>query len=161
MFRLTATLGVSRLLMSVLAFPCHTCFLVPVQRTLSSSIELSDEFGHVSVRTVGTGLSTSKKDRNLEKTRTRTLNTVKGKTPRPIHNEDAPVIPEGNLFPLNLDPPSTNPVSQSGSERGAYYLIRSSPSPLPFLILFIFSHCHTFLDALPRPSVISPLCVFS
>jgi hypothetical protein len=105
------------------------------------SIELSDEFGRVSsrnsTRVVGTVPATTKKDRNVEKTRTRTLSAVKGRAPGPILNEEEPVIPDGSFFPLNLDLPSADPVNQSESEQGSYFIIFSLP-----LVLFTFSSLH-------------------
>ena len=107
------------------------------------SIELSDEFGRVSsrnsTRAVGTVPATAKKDRNVEKTRTRTLSAVKGRAPGPIHNEDEPVIPDGSFFPLHLDLPSADPANQSESEPGSYFIILSLS-----LVLFTFSSLHDY-----------------
>src|SRR6267142_2105766 len=124
------------------------------------SIELSDEFGRISsrnsTRAVGTVPATAKKDRNVEKTRTRTLSAVKGRAPGPIHNEDEPVIPDGSFFPLNLDLPGADPANQSESEPSSYFIISL---PLP-LVLFTFSTVTLSRGAEPS-GVISPYCVFS
>ena len=100
------------------------------------SPELSDEFGRVSSRNSTRGAVTVpvKKDRNVEKTRTRTLSGVKGRAPGAVVNEEEIVIPDGSFFPLNLDPHGGEPASPSDSERGPYILQLSS------LIIFLPHH---------------------
>jgi hypothetical protein len=82
------------------------------------STDLLDEFGRVPSR----GLSTvpAKKDKNVEKTRTRTLSAAKGRAPGPLPNDEDTLIPDGSFFPLNLDLPDG--VDPAESERGSYYL---------------------------------------
>ncbi len=103
----------------------------------------------------GAGTAPPKKDRNVEKTRTRTLSAAKGRAPGPMPTEEEPIIPDGSFFPLNLDPPGDDHANPSESERGQYlslslffsrYLLSPSPSHLP--------------DALWRPGVISSIKVF-
>jgi len=74
-----------------------------------------------------------KKDRNVEKTRTRTL----GRAPGAVVNEEAMVIPDCSFFPLNLDPHGGEPASPSDSERGPYILQLSS-----FIIFLPHHHRH-------------------
>jgi hypothetical protein len=83
------------------------------------STDHTDEFGRVPSR--GNGTVPPRKDKNVEKTRTRTLSAAKGRAPGPLPHEEEPVIPDGAFFPLNLDPPGGgDPASQSESERGSY-----------------------------------------
>jgi len=91
-------------------------------KSQKTSTELSDEFGRVSSRNSARGAVTVpvKKDRNVEKTRTRTLSGVKGRAPSTVPNEEEIVIPDGSFFPLNLDPLGGEPASPSDSERGPY-----------------------------------------
>ena len=85
------------------------------------STDLLDEFGRVPSR--GNGTVPAKKDKNVEKTRTRTLSAAKGRAPGPLPNDEEPLIPDGSFFPLNLDPPGGgDPAGHSESERGPYYL---------------------------------------
>jgi len=70
-----------------------------------------------------------KKDRNVEKTHTRTLSGVKGWAPwapGAVVNEEEIVIPDGSFFPLNLDPHGSKSTSLSDSERGPSLLHLSS-----------------------------------
>lgn len=92
------------------------------------SADLLDEFGRVPSRSNGT--VPAKKDKNVEKTRTRTLSAAKGRPPGPLPSEEDTFIPDGSFFPLNLDPPGGgDPAGPSESERGSYYLsITSFPS---------------------------------
>ena len=83
-----------------------------------------DEFGRVPSRG-GNDTFPPKKDKNVEKTRTRTLSAAKGRAPGPLLEED-PVIPDGSFFPLNLDPLG-DPAGHSDAERG---LSHRSLSPL-------------------------------
>jgi Domain of unknown function (DUF1708) len=101
-------------------------------RSQKPSTELSDEFGRVSSRNSTRGAVTVpvKKDKNVEKTRTRTLSGVKGRAPGPVVNEEEVVIPDGSFFPLNLDPHGGEPASPSDAERGPYLL------HLPSLVIF-------------------------
>jgi len=104
-------------------------------RTTSSPLKLpkpstdpSDEFGRVASRgsaRVPATVPAAKKERNVEKPRTRTLSAAKGRAPGLPLNEEEPVIPDGSFFPLNLDPPSADAASPSESERGPYYLTLS------------------------------------
>jgi len=97
--------------------------------------ELSDEFGRVSSRNSTRAVVTIPvKDRNVEKTRTRTLSGVKGRAPGAVVNEEEIVIPDGSFFPLNLNPHGGEPASPSDSERGPYILQLSS------LIIFLPHH---------------------
>jgi len=75
-----------------------------------------------------------KKDRNVERTHTRTLSGVKGRALGAVVNEEEIVIPDGSFFPLNLDPHGGEPASPSDSERGLYLLHLSS------LIIFLPHH---------------------
>jgi hypothetical protein len=68
------------------------------------STDLLDEFGRVPSRVNGT-VPPTKKDKNVEKTRTRTLSAAKGRAPGPLINDEDTLIPDGSFFPLNLDPP--------------------------------------------------------
>ena len=78
-----------------------------------------DEFGRVPSRGLGT-VPPTKKDKNVEKTRTRTLSAAKGRAPGPLLNDEDTLIPDGSFFPLNLDlPGGPDPAEQ---ERGSYYL---------------------------------------
>jgi hypothetical protein len=90
-------------------------------KTHRQSTDHLDEFGRVPSR----GLDTfpPKKDKHVEKTRTRTLSAAKGRAPGPLVNEEEPLIPDGSFFPLNLDPPGGgDPASHPDSERGSYSL---------------------------------------
>ena len=90
------------------------------------STDLLDEFGRVPSR--GNGTVPPKKDKNVEKTRTRTLSAAKGRAPGPLPNDEDTLIPDGSFFPLNLDPPGAGDPGHSESERGPYYLsINSFP----------------------------------
>jgi hypothetical protein len=89
-------------------------------KTHRQSTDHLDEFGRVPSRVNDT--FPGKKDKNVEKTRTRTLSAAKGRAPGPPLNEEEPVIPDGSFFPLNLDPPAGDPASHPDSERGSYYL---------------------------------------
>jgi hypothetical protein len=60
----------------------------------------------------------SKKDKNAEKPRIRTLSAAKGRAPGIVSNDDDPLIPDGSFFPLNLDP-LRDGAGASDSERGA------------------------------------------
>ena len=85
------------------------------------STDLLDEFGRVPSRTNGT--VPARKDKNVEKTRTRTLSAAKGRAPGPLPNDEDTIIPDGSFFPLNLDPPGGgDPAGHSESERGSCYL---------------------------------------
>ncbi|KAH9987661.1 hypothetical protein BJV74DRAFT_978753 [Russula compacta] len=85
-----------------------------------------DEFGRVSSRAsarAGPATIPAKKDKNVEKTRTRTLSAAKGRAPGPILPEEELIIPDGSFFPLNLDPPGGDHLaSPSGSEHDYGYL---------------------------------------
>ena len=99
-------------------------------RTTSTSLkptDASDEFGRVTSRGSARGTATvpGKKDKNTEKTRIRTLSTPKTRPPGPIVHEDEPLIPDGSFFPLNLDPPTSDPASLSDSERGVCHISSS------------------------------------
>jgi hypothetical protein len=89
-------------------------------KTHRQSTDHLDEFGRIPSR----GLDThpGKKDKHVEKTRTRTLSAAKGRAPGPLVNDEEPVIPDGSFFPLNLDPPGGDPPGHSESERGSYFL---------------------------------------
>jgi hypothetical protein len=90
------------------------------------STDLLDEFGRVPSRSNGT--VPAKKDKNVEKTRTRTLSAAKGRAPGPLPNDEDTLIPDGSFFPLNLDPPGGgDPAGHSESERGSYYLYHFFP----------------------------------
>ena len=91
------------------------------------SADLLDEFGRVPSRGNG-GLTVpaAKKDKNVEKTRTRTLSAAKGRAPGPLPNDEDSLIPDGSFFPLNLDLPppgsgSSDPAAghHPESERGS------------------------------------------
>lgn len=99
-------------------------------KTQRQSTDHLDEFGRVPSRVNDT--FPGKKDKNVEKTRTRTLSAAKGRAPGPLPDED-PVIPDGSFFPLHLDPPG-DPASHPDSERGSYCTI--------FLYLLFFSRRH-------------------
>ena len=105
-------------------------------KSQKNSTELSDEFGRVSSRNSTRGAVTVpvKKDRNVEKTRIRTLSGVKGRAPGPAPNEEEIVIPDGSFFPLNLDPLGGEPASPSDSERGPYLHLSSLIIFLPTII---------------------------
>lgn len=115
-------------------------------KSQKTSTELSDEFGRVSSRNSARGAVTVpvKKDRNVEKTRTRTLSGVKGRAPGPVPNEEEIVIPDGSFFPLNLDPLGGEPASPSDSERGPYLHLSS------FIIFLPHRHRH---PSFPKRSV--------
>lgn len=84
------------------------------------STDLLDEFGRVPSRTNGT-VPPPKKDKNVEKARTRTLSAAKGRAPGPLPNDEDSLIPDGSFFPLNLDPPGGAGDPAAGhpeSERG-------------------------------------------
>jgi hypothetical protein len=115
-------------------------------KTHRQTTDHTDEFGRVPSR--GNDTFPGRKDKNVEKTRTRTLSAVKGRAPGPPLNEEDPVIPDGSFFPLNLDPPG-DPASPSDSDRGSSYLffIGSSEVPLhrgfhlpPAVISRVFSN---------------------
>jgi hypothetical protein len=95
-------------------------------KTHRQSTDHLDEFGRVPSRVNET--FPGKKDKNVEKTRTRTLSAAKGRLPGPHLNEEEPVIPDGSFFPLNLDPPG-DPASHSDSERGLSYYLPLSVLP--------------------------------
>lgn len=82
------------------------------------STDLLDEFGRVPSR--GNGTVPAKKDKNAEKTRTRTLSAAKGRAPGPLLDDEDALIPDGSFFPLNLDPPGGRDLAES--ERGSYSL---------------------------------------
>jgi hypothetical protein len=89
------------------------------------STDILDEFGRVPSRANGT--VPAKKDKNVEKTRTRTLSAAKGRAPGPLLNDEDSLIPDGSFFPFNLDPPGGgDPAGHSESERGPYYLFIAS-----------------------------------
>ncbi|KAI0271985.1 hypothetical protein BGY98DRAFT_1108804 [Russula aff. rugulosa BPL654] len=67
------------------------------------STDLLDEFGRVPSRANGTAVPPTKKDKNVEKTRTRTLSAAKGRAPGPLLHEEDSLIPDGSFFPLNLN----------------------------------------------------------
>lgn len=121
---------------SVVGSPPSMPSLFSRSRTTSSplksqkqSTEASDEFGRVSSRTSAKGgpaTIPAKKDKNVEKARTRTLSAAKGRAPGPILAEEEPIIPDGSFFPLGLDSPGGDHLAiPSGSEHGPFYL---SPS---------------------------------
>jgi len=66
-------------------------------------------------------------------TRTRTLSGVKGRAPGATPNGGDIVIPDGSLFPGNLDPLGGEAASPSDSERGPYLHLTS-------LIIFLPHH---------------------
>jgi hypothetical protein len=84
------------------------------------STDLLDEFGRVPSRSNGT--VPAKKDKNVEKARTRTLSAAKGRAPGPLPNDEDSLIPDGSFFPFNLDPPGGGDPGHSESESGSYYL---------------------------------------
>jgi hypothetical protein len=89
------------------------------------STDILDEFGRVPSRANGT--VPARKEKNVEKTRTRTLSAAKGRAPGPLLNDEEPLIPDGSFFPLNLDPPGGgDPAGHPESERGSYYLFITS-----------------------------------
>jgi hypothetical protein len=103
-------------------------------RTTSTSLkapkpqnDVSDEFGRVPSRASARGTATvpAKKDKIQEKTRIRTLSTPKTRPPGVVVHEEEQIIPDGSFFPLNLDPPSSDPASLSDSERGASHISSS------------------------------------
>ncbi|KAH8988261.1 hypothetical protein EDB86DRAFT_3065602 [Lactarius hatsudake] len=93
-------------------------------KSLRPQIDSSDEFGRVTSRGSARGTATvpGKKDKNLEKTRIRTLSSPKARPPGTIVSEEEPVIPDGSFFPLNLEPPPSDLASPSDPERGAVVL---------------------------------------
>ncbi|KAH9059688.1 hypothetical protein EDB87DRAFT_1675041 [Lactarius vividus] len=68
---------------------------------------------HKSCSARGTATVPGKKDKNPEKTRLRTLSSPKARPPGAVVSEDEPVIPDGSFFPLNLEPPPSDPASPS------------------------------------------------
>jgi hypothetical protein len=113
---------------------CAAYSLLPAQRP---SAELSDEVGRVSSQSSARGAVTDsfKKDRNVQKTRTRTLTGVKGSVLGAVPNEEEIVIPDGSFSPLNRDPLGGGPASPSDSEWGPYLHLTS-------LIIFLPHHHH-------------------
>ena len=89
--------------------------------------DVSDEFGRVPSRASARGTATvpAKKDKIQEKTRIRTLSTPKTRPPGVVVHEEEQIIPDGSFFPLNLDPPPSDPASMSDSERGASHISSS------------------------------------
>ncbi|KAH9059462.1 hypothetical protein EDB83DRAFT_2387941 [Lactarius deliciosus] len=89
-------------------------------KSLRPQIDSSDEFGRVTSRGSARGTATvpGKKDKNLEKTRIRTLSSPKARPPGTVVSEEEPVIPDGSFFPLNLEPPPSDLASPSDPERG-------------------------------------------
>lgn len=89
--------------------------------------DVSDEFGRVPSRASARGTATvpAKKDKIQEKTRIRTLSSPKTRPPGAVVHEEDPIIPDGSFFPLNLDPPASEPASMSDSERGASHISSS------------------------------------
>ncbi|KAH9035224.1 hypothetical protein EDB85DRAFT_2215591 [Lactarius pseudohatsudake] len=89
-------------------------------KSLRPQIDSSDEFGRVTSRGSARGTATvpGKKDKNLEKTRIRTLSSPKARPPGTVVSEEEPLIPDGSFFPLNLEPPPSDLASPSDSERG-------------------------------------------
>jgi hypothetical protein len=87
-----------------------------------SSIELSGEFGRVSNQNSARGavVVPVKKDRNVERTRSRTLSGVIGRAPGAVPKEEEIVIPDGSFPPLNFGPLGGEPARPSDSERGLY-----------------------------------------
>jgi hypothetical protein len=122
----------SQLSLVAASLSCPAYSFISAQKT---STELSDEFGRVSSRNSARGAVTVpvKKDRNVEKTRTRTLSGVKGGATGAVLNEEEVVISDGGLSPLNLDPLSGELASPSDSERGPYLHLSS-------LIIFLPHH---------------------
>ena len=130
-------------------------------KSQKTSTELSDEFGRVSSRNSARGAVTVpvKKDRNVEKTRTRTLSGVKGRAPSAIPNEEEIIIPDGSFFPLNLDPLGGEPASPSDSERGSYLHLSSlSSSFFPITTTIIVTLSRSAGRDLARFSRSSMLC---
>lgn len=86
----------------------------------SQKSQPSDEFGRVPSHGSPWGTATvpGKKDKNPEKSRTRTLSAAKGRAPGLPSTEDEPIIPDGSFFPLNLDPHG-DVGGAADSERGA------------------------------------------
>ena len=83
------------------------------------STDLLDEFGRVPSRSNGT--VPAKKEKNVEKTRTRTLSAAKGRAPGPLLHDEDSFIPDGSFFPLNLDlPPGGGDPAHPEPERGSY-----------------------------------------
>ncbi len=86
-------------------------------KTQRQSADIPDDFGRITSR--GNGTVPQRKDKNVEKTRTRTLSAAKGRAPGPLRNEEDTVIPDGAFFPLNLDPHGAgDPANHSEPERG-------------------------------------------
>jgi len=78
-----------------------------------------------------------KKDRNVEKTHTHTLSSVKGWAPwapGAVVNEEEIVIPNGSFFPLNLNLHGGKSASPSDSEWGPSLLHLSSCRELTTLM---------------------------
>ncbi|KAN0128116.1 hypothetical protein V8E53_014097 [Lactarius tabidus] len=88
--------------------------------TVKPQNDVSDEFGRVPSRASARGTATvpAKKDKIQEKTRIRTLSSPKTRPPGPVVHEEEQLIPDGSFFPLNLDPPASDPATLSDSERG-------------------------------------------
>jgi len=77
-----------------------------------------------------------KKDKTVEKTRTRTLSGVNGSASGAVPNEEEFAVADGRFFPLNLEPLGGEPASPSDSERGLYLHLSS------FIIFLPHRHRH-------------------
>jgi hypothetical protein len=103
----------------------------------SGTLLFDDRSSHTSARSLAsTVLATAKKDRNIEKTRTRTLSVVKGREPCPIHNKASCSRSMATL------PPQPRPTCRRlcKSVRNGIRFVR----PLSLVHLFSFHHHYTF-----------------
>jgi hypothetical protein len=113
---------------------CPAYSLVPAQKPSTQS---PDEFDRFSSRNSARSAVAVpiRKDRDVEKTRTRTrtLSGVKSTAPGSVPNEEDIINPDASFFLLNLGPLDGEPASPTDSERAPHL-------HLPSLIIFLPHH---------------------
>ena len=85
-----------------------------------------------------------RKDRDVEKTCSRALSSIKGTTPGAVLNEEEVINSDASFLLLNLGPLDGEPASRTNSERGLYLHLSS-------LIIFLPHHILVPLSRSARP----------